>query len=209
MGWIRPAGAQCCNASCPAPNDPSLVGVQVARYADTAGFDIIAQAGFKWVRVQIVYVHNVPNWANGGQAQTAPLNAAHANACGAFMTDLINHPALNGRRVGEVAAAFELWNEPNLSNFWTGSAATFKARILGPGINAITARQQHGYWSAYIVAPSVYSSTGRDEPVDIGTWVSGYVADLDYVSLHAYGSESAQLAELASTSTTSRTTPAS
>lgn len=227
-----PVRAQCCNDACPAPNYPTNgLGVHASRYFDTGGFDIIANAGFKWIRIQIlwratepgenlydwsqvdtrlplvyqrglstlVYIHSVPAWANGNQGATTPPNAAHANAYGDFITQLINHPipALNGRRVGEVAAAFELWNEPNLSDFWTGSADTFKARILAPGINAIqAARQQHHYSPAYIIAPSVYSNTDKGKPVDIGTWVSGYVADLDFVSLHTYGSESAQLGEL-------------
>ncbi len=94
---------------------------------------------------------------------------------------------------GTQVAAFELWNEPNLPEFWTSGVTEYQSKILNPGIHAVQdARAAGGFSPAYVVAPSTYSDKSSGA-IDIDQWVSGYTAGIDVFSIHAYGSETTQI----------------
>lgn len=71
-----------------------------------------------------------PGWANGNQPRTAPpLNASdYAN----FVTQVVQ------RYQGKIAY-WGVWNEPNLTAFYTGSLEEYLAKILIPAADAIHA----------------------------------------------------------------------
>ncbi len=95
---------------------------------------------------------------------------------------------------GTWVAAYELWNEPNQGTFWTSSSAEFQAKIVNPGIQAIKdARANLGVSPAYVLGPSTLSNSDNVAS-DINTWLGGYASSVDYISVHAYGSESDQTA---------------
>jgi hypothetical protein len=108
------------------------------------------------------------------------------------------HVLPDGHMVGEEVANIEVWNEPNLSDFWTGSAATWQNRILGPALRALEELRVDppGLWPAGAVAPGIYVNYNRGRGLDLDPYVSGYLSRLSDVSVQTYGPESTQLQEI-------------
>jgi hypothetical protein len=203
------------SAACPAPNSPDYHGVHGWADAVPGANDRVKDAGFKWERIQVrwrdvetapgvydwtetdarisdahahgfsilVYFHGVPAWANGGgDAQTPPTGLQFREFTGKV-----------AYRHGANVAAFELWNEPDQAEFWTGSVADYQSKILGPGYDGIQdAVALLGISPAIVLAPSTFSKTGG---VDIDQWIKSggsLVRPLQYVSFHAYGQRADQ-----------------
>jgi hypothetical protein len=76
----------------------------------------------------LVVVNGTPDWAGGGPKNNLPPNddQGYAN----FITALL-------QRLGANIDAVELWNEPNLSDYWVGAQSLFRDRIVKPGFDAV------------------------------------------------------------------------
>jgi hypothetical protein len=142
--------------------------------AHNRGFSILAN------------IHGTPNWASGSQNETAPPTAANALVFRDFVRAL-------AERHGDKIAAFALWNEPNLPDFWTGTAKEFRDRILIPGYEGLQiAKATLGIFPAWAVAPNTYPVDGV---VSIDPWLMEngmVVVDIDVLGVHSYGSRGTQ-----------------
>ncbi|HEV7734530.1 MAG TPA: hypothetical protein VGR62_20320 [Candidatus Binatia bacterium] len=181
--------------------DDSYVWTQVdERVANAAnrGFSIL------------MYFHGVPHWANNAGPNAPPLNV-NRDKFGDFVRDVINHqlpgtlgvdPYPAGLRVGQVVASYEIWNEPN-GEFWSGDRAEWKDRILRPAIAAIKTLRVDppGFSPLEIDAPSLYINYDKGDAPSLTNWTSGYLADIDVVSVHTYGDRVTQLAEMGDVNT--------
>jgi hypothetical protein len=157
----------------------------------------------------VLYFQGTPAWAtaNGNGAANDPPTAANKDKFGDFVRDVMLHrlpgntqvdPWPGGRQVGEVVARYELWNEPNLNEFWSSTRDVWKDRILRPGIAAINQLKidPPGFSPAAVLAPSTYINYDKGVGVDLGNWTSGYLCDIYDVSVHTYGSRATQLQEM-------------
>lgn len=91
------------------------------------------------------------------------------------------------RYLGRIAA-YELWNEPNLKRFWSGTSSQYVARVLRPGTAAI----RNADPAALIGAPGLAHIRRRDW----GRWLLDVLAadpSLDFLSHHCYASTPAKL----------------
>ena len=79
----------------------------------------VDQARARGLKV-LIDVFGTPGWANGGKGTTVP--PSDASAFGRFAERLAS------RYRGRVSA-WEVWNEPNLSRFWTGSVDEYVALL--------------------------------------------------------------------------------
>lgn len=141
------------------------LGLNVHQSADV-GLDVTRDAGIGWVRIDFNWldvepVQGAPNfavmdalvdaartrglsvlatigygppWASSGDAKAdgtlndVPIDGAY----GAFVGVVVAH-------FQDRVSHFELWNEPNLSQFFEGSVDDYLARVLVPGADAVHA----------------------------------------------------------------------
>jgi len=198
------AAARAANSAAPlAPESSELasrLGVNMHRLRDDAALDLAHAAGFRFVRVDML-------WANverGGSyrffAYDTLLRALDARGMGALWILDYGHPDHGGKtprtpqdvaafgRFAEAAAIhfkgrnvrYEVWNEPNISQFWTPSPnAAEYAALLGEAVAAI-----------HRVDPSAKVSSGGVSRMDVPflsrALNSGLAAGLAAAGIHPY-----------------------
>lgn len=118
-------------------------------------------------------IRGTPKWANGGVDDPArpPTDPAFFQ----------NWAALVSAHFCGRVTAWDLWNEPNQNNYWTGTAKQYRDLILKPGIAGI----QQGCPSALVVAPSV--AGGSTATVNTYTRENGngaLIPGIDAYSIH-------------------------
>lgn len=89
-------------------------GCRAAWYIDRA--DAVVDAARAHRMKVLLMVHQTPGWANGGRAENVPPD--RPGDFGDFMEWLARH-------FKDRVAAYEIWNEPDLDRFWSGSIAQY------------------------------------------------------------------------------------
>jgi Beta-galactosidase len=108
----------------------------------------VASALAAGLKVDLV-VASIPSWANGAPANCGIIGAQCSTPPTStsfyynFMTTLVAHYR------GQVTY-YELWNEPDISDFWNGSFSQYITDILENGANAVHATDS----TAKVVGPS-------------------------------------------------------
>lgn len=190
-----------------APTAPAGLGLNVHQSKDT-GVDVTAAAKLGWARIDVnwydveksagVYDWTVidalvdaaraknvevlavlaytPAWASdgdnkgGGTLNDVPKAGTYAS----FVTAAV------GRYKSKVTA-YELWNEPNLTQFFEGAPADYLARVLLPGASALHAACA----TCKVVGPGLATVGG-----EYATWMDAVLAgakdQIDVVSGHVY-----------------------
>jgi hypothetical protein len=115
-------------------------------------------------------VLDTPAWANGGQAKNVP--PSNPADFGDFMGWAATH--FKGR-----VAAWEIWNEPNLSDFWSTKDPTAYTGLLKASYPRIKANDP----SALVVAGVV---SGNDDPWLARMYDAGARGSFDVLSTHPY-----------------------
>jgi len=190
------------------PGSPYGINVHVPRGRQLPLlFDKAERAGIAWVRVDLVWATvetepGVSRWetydAIMGAARSHGLEVLAVVAyTPAWATD---GPEISGvpRDVGEwwdfcyraaeryrdVVHHWEVWNEPNLRRFWTGSRLDYIDRILKPAADAIRAADPQ----ALIAGPGLAHVVGQGR--DWYSWMVDVLSaagdELDVLTHHAY-----------------------
>jgi hypothetical protein len=129
----------------------------------------------------LLTIHGTPAWARGPAAPWCPAGVpgrafpVRADRSGAYARFV----AAVAARYGEVAFAFELWNEPDLDRCgaWAGTREQYRRQILG----AAAAVKASGATPGLVVAPTlVYPS-----PEAFDAWID-WRAPIDRLSLNLY-----------------------
>lgn len=209
--FVASAGTINANAAS-LPSGPNGLGVQIHfTGAPTKDLDMIRDAGFKFVRVDLTWSRietqkGVYNWTAYDQL----LAGLTARGIKPIFELVFNNPDLYGgsypgaistsaqitayTKYAAAAAAhykgkgviFEIWNEPNLSKFWLPSASTsqYTAMTLS-AIPAIKAADP----DATIIAPAAAEQPGTGQlPFTFleDCFKQGILKDIDAVSIHPY-----------------------
>jgi len=115
-----------------------------------------------------------PTWLGGGANHNNPPPAG-------YFERFAREAAL---RFANDVAVWELWNEPNLPEHWSGSAMQYRNLILIPGRNAIKAAVP----SAKVAAPAVNNPSTTTLNNFLGVSGGNFAVPIDIVSTHHYGS---------------------
>jgi len=118
-----------------------------------------------------VTIHGTPRWANGNKSQEFP--PQDGNDWSAFVSAV----AARYDRV----KAIGLWNEPNLKNFWRGSAEEYVNRILIPGSSAVKAVNP----GMLICAPEMSHHWKNEQQWSLSKILQSG-AEIDVVTQHVY-----------------------
>lgn len=118
----------------------------------------------------LITLLDTPSWANGGQAKNVPPNEPQDYAD--FAGWLANH--FKGK-----VSAYEVWNEPNLSGFWSTEDATSYAALVRAAYAAVKSSDP-----AAIVVAGVTSQNDTDWLARM--YAAGVVGFYDVLSVHAY-----------------------
>ncbi len=192
----------------PAAAAPKELGLNIHQSTDV-GLEVTKSANLKWVRIDVNWfaaepTQGVYDWAvldqviDGAKSRGlsvlavlayTPAWASQGNVDGketlndvpkagtyaAFVTAAVTHFA--GR-----VAHYELWNEPNLGQFFEGTPADYTARVLVPGADAVHAACA----SCKVVAPGLASLavSKYDEWLDAS--LTAAMPKIDIVSGHVY-----------------------
>ncbi len=131
--------------------------------ARAKGFTVLATAGY------------TPPWASSGDTDGNPNNDVPvAGTYDAFLTAAVQHFA--GR-----VDHWELWNEPNLSQFFEGTAQDYVSLILQPGAAAVHAQCA----SCLVLGPDV-ATVGSNYADWMKAALTQAGASIDIVSGHDY-----------------------
>jgi hypothetical protein len=118
-----------------------------------------------------------PAWASTGDTKgdgndnDVPQTGTYA----AFVTAAVNH--FSGR-----VTHYELWNEPNLGQFWEGTPQAYTSTILVPGAQALHAACA----SCKVVAPALATIAGQWD-VWMDAALTAAQSQIDILSGHDYG----------------------
>lgn len=122
----------------PARAELGLIGVNVHRFRSYAALDLAQEAGFRFVRADLLWERVERGGVYRFLAYDALMNALHARGMGALLILDYGHPDHGGKvpRTAEDIAAFgrfaeaaakhfkgrdvryEIWNEPDIAQFW-------------------------------------------------------------------------------------------
>lgn len=178
--------------------------------SSTTGIDVAAGAGVGWVRIDFNWLdvektQGQYDWAvmdaivaAAGQKKLSilavigytPAWASQANLkADASSNDVPKaglYPAFVTKAVSRYAGTithWELWNEPNLGEFWEGTTDEYVTRVLVPGADAVHAACA----SCKVVGPGLATVGGKYD-----VWMDAALAaakdKLDIVSGHVYAS---------------------
>lgn len=131
--------------------------------------------------VSIDYVLGMtPAWAASNPASSSPYGAG-ANSMPARLADWTRYVSEVATRYKGRISAYEIWNEPNLSQYWTGTPAQM-ATLATAAYAAIKAADP----AAVVVSPSLSARTGGSS-----TWLQQFLAaggkrTFDVEGLHVY-----------------------
>ncbi|MCB9377315.1 MAG: cellulase family glycosylhydrolase [Holophagales bacterium] len=169
--------------------------------------DRVAEAGIGWVRIDFVWAEVEPEPGVTRWRLYDDLVAA-ARARNLQVLALIGYtpawatdgPAISGtpRKVSDwtdfcyrAAARYagsidhwEVWNEPNLTRFWSGGREAFVEKILIPAATAVRAANPHAQVGGPALAHHV--AQGRDWPGWLLDVLTAAGDDLDFLTHHAY-----------------------
>jgi polysaccharide biosynthesis protein PslG len=168
--------------------------------------DLIAQSGIGWVRVDMNWFQMEPgkdqyNWGfmdnviNGATARglsvfaTLAYTPGWANGTGNigdpptdigdwsdFVFDTVN-------RYKSKVKYWGMWNEPNLEQFFTGTAWQYREWILKPGYNAAKAADS----GCLVLGPELAHLSGADWPVWMEeSMIAGGADHIDIITHHCY-----------------------
>ena len=118
-----------------------------------------------------------PAWASTGDTKGDGSNndVPQPGTYAAFVTAAVTHFA--GR-----VTHYELWNEPNLGQFWEGTTQDYTSGILVPGAQALHA----ACTSCKVVAPALATIAGQWD-VWLDAALTAAQSQIDVVSGHDYG----------------------
>src|SRR5581483_7712379 len=143
---------------------------------DFTRFDTIVDAArLRGLEVLAVIAYG-PAWASSGDTKGdgSTNDVPNANLYGPFVTATVNHFA--GR-----VTHYELWNEPNLGQFWEGTTQQYIDVILKPGADAV-----HAACASCVVVGPGLASIGTVYATWLDTVLAQASGKLDVVSAHDY-----------------------
>ena len=187
---------------------PKELGLNVHQSADV-GLDVTKAANLRWVRIDVNWFQAEPKqgtfdwtvldqvvdgararglsvlavlaytpaWASAGNTKNdqndndVPVAGTYA----AFVTAAVTH--FQGR-----VTHYELWNEPNLGDFFEGTPDDYVNRILVPGADAVHAACA----TCKVVAPGLASLASSKYDVWLDTALAAAMPKIDIVSGHVY-----------------------
>ncbi|MEO7111776.1 MAG: cellulase family glycosylhydrolase [Polyangiaceae bacterium] len=141
-----------------------------------APFDALVSAATSHGKQVLAVLAYAPAWASSGDTKgdgtnnDVPADGAYA----AFVTAVVTHFKSN-------VTHYELWNEPNLTQFFEGSTSDYTSRILVPGADALHAACA----SCSVVAPAV-ASVGSAYDTWLDASLTAAQSKIDIVSGHIY-----------------------
>lgn len=190
-----------------APAEARELGLNVHQSA-TVGIKATHDAGLTWVRIDLNWVDAQPTngapdftrfdtivdaaradglsvlgvlaytpaWASTGDTKGdgSTNDVPQPGTYAAFVTAAVTH-------FQSKIAAYELWNEPNLTQFWEGTTQQYLDLVLSPGADAV-----HAACAACLVVGPGLASVGNSYADWMDTVLSGYADKLDVVSGHDY-----------------------
>jgi len=117
-----------------------------------------------------------PAWASTGDTMNdGPNNdVPQAGAYAAYVTAAVNH-------LKDRVTYYELWNEPDLGQFWEGTATDYVNDILIPGADAVHAACS----TCKVVAPAL-ATVGTTYADFLGTVLGAAKDKIDVISGHIY-----------------------
>ena len=142
----------------PVRADPGLIGVNVHRFRGNAALDLARDAGFQFVRADLLWERVERGGAYRFQTYDALMNALESRGMGALFILDYGHPEHGGKvprtpddiaafgRFAEAAAArfkgrdvrFEICHEPDIAQFWPPKPnAQVYAALLREAVSAI------------------------------------------------------------------------
>ncbi len=142
----------------PARAELGLIGVNVHRFRGNAALDLAREAGFRFARVDLLWERVERGGAYRFATYDALMNALEARSMGALLILDYGHPDHGGKvprtaediaaygRFAEAAARrfkgrdvmFEIWNEPDIVQFWPPKPnAQEYAALLREAVSAI------------------------------------------------------------------------
>lgn len=143
---------------------------------DFTRFDMLVDAaGADGLSVLGVLAYT-PAWASTGDTKSdgSTNDVPQAGAYAAFVTAAVTH-------FGSKIAAYELWNEPNLAQFWEGTTQQYLDLVLSPGADAV-----HAACAGCLVVGPGLATVGTAYADWMDAVLSGYANKLDVVSGHDY-----------------------
>lgn len=147
---------------------------------NTAGWDAAVQALVSQNIQVLGIIDYAPSWANGGNSQmTPPTNPSDFGAFAAFLAQRYSTQGVH---------TWEIWNEPNLQEFWaTGANAVAYTLLLKAAYPAIKAADGAATIITAGLAPAA-SDGSNLTPMDFltGVYGSGGKAYFDAVGIHPY-----------------------
>lgn len=186
---------------------PAELGLNVHQSKDT-GVDVASGAGLKWARIDVdwygietaagVYDWSVidalvdratskglsvlavlsytPAWASQGDAKGGgTLNdVPKAGTYASFVTAAVN-------RYKSKVTHYELWNEPNLQQFFEGTPADYVSRVLVPGADAL-----HAACPACLVLGPGLATVGGEYATWMDVVFPAAASKIDVVTGHVY-----------------------
>jgi MYXO-CTERM domain-containing protein len=137
---------------------------QVANAAQARGLAVLAVLGYG------------PAWASRGDTLGDGSNndVPNPGTYAAFVTAAVNH-------LKDRVEYFELWNEPNLTQFFEGTPQDYLANVLAPGSGALHAACA----SCKVVAPAL-ATVGTNYATWLDAVLAGAMDKIDIVSGHDY-----------------------
>jgi hypothetical protein len=142
---------------------------QIAQWQVDLVDKVVNQARARGIKV-LGTVLDTPAWANGGGGTNVP--PSNVNDYADFMRWMAAH--FKGR-----VSAWELWNEPNLSDFWSTKDPTSYASLVKAAYPAIKSQDP----GALVVAGVV---SGNDDPWLARMYNAGAGGSFDVLSVHPY-----------------------
>jgi polysaccharide biosynthesis protein PslG len=147
-----------------------------------APFDTLVSAATSHGEQVLAVLAYAPAWASSGDTKgdgtnnDVPVDGAYA----AFVTAVVTH-------FKSSVTHYELWNEPNLTQFFEGSTSDYTSRVLVPGADALHAACA----SCSVVAPAL-ASIGSAYDTWLDASLTAAQSKIDIVSGHIYASFSSE-----------------
>jgi Cellulase (glycosyl hydrolase family 5) len=116
-----------------------------------------------------------PKWANGGRSEQTPPRDPRDWVD--FVQSVSSH-----YRFSKTIRAYEIWNEPNLKNFWNGKPRDYIEKILIPGAQAV----RKGDPDALVVAPALSHHWTTQSDWALGNLMHAAADQIDIVAVHYY-----------------------
>jgi hypothetical protein len=147
--------------------------------------DILAQTA-RYGLTPVLRIGDAPSWANGSSDPTAP--PRNPSDFGTFMGALVGH-------LGNRAAGYVIWNEPNLSTEWGGQApnpAAYLSLLQQAYIQAKAANPAAVIVSAPLAPTDNQDSTALDDRIYLADlYADGLRTSSDVIGMNAPGFASA------------------